>query len=147
MEMLKIMSNDPQTNQETLTHQGDRLNALYPVVTVDQPSVTAAAFQRLFAMEPVFETDWYVHLMSSNGARQVGFVRYDHESVPAADREPVKGAFLTMDSSDVAGLWEEVRDVLDIEVPLTDEAWGQRHFIGRLPGGVLVDVVQMLEQE
>ena len=44
-------------------------------------------------------------------------------------------------------LWEKVKTDLEVVLPLTDEAWGQRHFIGRLPGGVLVDIVQLLSQD
>ena len=122
-------------------------SALYPVVAVDWPKTTAAAFQSLFPLEPVFETDWYVHLKSADGRLQIGFVRFDHESVPAAERAAVQGAFVTLDADDVAALWEKVKTDLEVVLPLTDEAWGQRHFIGRLPGGVLVDIVQLLSQD
>lgn len=48
------------------------ISALYPVVAVDQPATTAAAFRHLFPLEPVFETDWYVHLKSSDSRGRVG---------------------------------------------------------------------------
>lgn len=123
------------------------VSALYPVVAVDRPAATAAAFRALFPLEPVFETDWYVHLKSPDDRLQIGFVRFDHDSVPAAARASVRGAFVTLDADDVAALWEAVKADLEVVVPLTDEPWGQRHFIGRLPGDVLVDVVQLLPQD
>ena len=52
-----------------------------------------------------------------------------------------------MDADDVAALWDKVKGDLEVVLPLTDETWGQRHFIGRLPGGVLVDIVQLLSQD
>ena len=130
--------------QAAAPDRGDGLSALYPVVAVDQPAATAAAFRRLFRLEPVFEADWYVHLKSPDGRLQIGFVRFDHESVPASEQAPVQGTFITLDADDVAALWEDVKTDLDVVLPLTDESWGQRHFIGRLPGGVLVDIVQLL---
>ncbi len=122
------------------------ITALYPVVAVDSPRDTAAAFAELFDLQPVFESDWYMHLASASGGCQVGLVRFDHESVPEGYQASVRGAFVTMDSNDVAAMWEEKKGRLDVVVPLADESWGQRHFICRLPGGVLVDVVQMLTE-
>lgn len=122
------------------------LTGLYPVVGVEKPHETAAAFHRLFGLEPVFETDWYVHLKKPNSDLQIGVVRFDHPSVPPLARRSVDGiaTFVTIDATDVAAVWSDLQLQLDVVVPLTDEAWGQRHFIGRLPGGVMVDVVQLL---
>ncbi len=119
-------------------------SALYPVVAVENPKASAAALRDLASLEPVFEEDWYVHLADTSSGRQVGFVRFDHESVPQTDQKPAGGLFVTMDADDVAAVWADKKDTLDVVHPLTDEAWGQRHFICRIPGGVLVDVVQML---
>ncbi len=44
-------------------------------------------------------------------------------------------------------MWGDLGDELDIVHLLTDEAWGGRRFICRPPGGVLVDVTQMLPAE
>jgi hypothetical protein len=123
------------------------VTALYPVLGVENPQETAAAMQGLFGLQPVFEADWYVHLRDGDTEVQVGFVRFDHVSVPDNDRRPVSGTsnFITMDAPDVAALWHELKPRLqDVIVPLQDEPWGQRHFICRLPGGVMVDVVQQL---
>jgi hypothetical protein len=120
------------------------LTAIYPVVGVEDPAETAAALQRWFGLQPVFQLDWYVHLVGGEGRLQIGVCRYDHDSVPKAVRKPVVGAFVTIDASDVAAVWEAIGGELDVVHPLTDESWGGRHFICRLPGGVYVDVTQML---
>jgi hypothetical protein len=124
----------------------NRLTALYPVMGVAVPAETAAAFQRHFGLNPVFATDWYVHLKSAGGEMQLGLVRHDHVSVPADVRRSIAGtaAFVTVDADDVAAVWADLRSQVDIVVPLADETWGQRHFICRLPGEVLVDVVQLI---
>lgn len=121
--------------------------ALYPVVAVDRPAVTAAEFRRLVPLAPVFETDWYVHLKGEDPPLQIGFVRFDHESVPAAHQYCARGTFVTVDADDVAALWARVKADFDIVLPLTDEAWGQRHFITRLAGDLLVDIVQLLPRQ
>jgi hypothetical protein len=116
-------------------------SALYPVVCVESPQSTATAFQRVFGLVPVFESDWYVQL-AGDGGMQLGLVRFDHDSVPVASRAAVSGSFVTVDVSDAAQAWAEWQSELDIVQPLTDEEWGQRHFIAGFPGGVIVDVVE-----
>lgn len=132
---------------ESAADQGKSLTALYPVIAVEQPVTTAAEFRRLFGLETVFETDWYVHLKNHNSVLQIGFVQSDHESIPTEHKLNVCGTFVTIDAIDVAVLWEQMKDDLKIIVPLTDESWGQRHFIAEISGGVLVDIVQLLPQE
>lgn len=121
--------------------------ALYPVVAVATPDVTAAEFRQLFDLDTVFETDWYVHLKSADDQRQIGLIQADHESLPAEHRYPVRGALVTVDVPDVSALWDRVSDRVKVLLPLTDEVWGQRHFIAELAGGVAVDVVQLLPPE
>lgn len=118
------------------------LSAIYPVICVSSPSENARSFKALFPLDVVFETDWYVHLKS--GSFQLGFVRFDHASVPLTNRSISKGAFITVDADDVKSVWDQKHKELQIVQPLTDESWGQRHFICQMPDGVLVDVVQML---
>ena len=129
-----------------MTSAANRFTALYPVVGVESPTATGKAFQQHFGLEPVFETDWYVHLKRPESELQIGLVRYDHKSVPRGARRPVEGGacFVTIDADDVAAVWQGRNEDLEILQELTDEEWGQRHFICRLPGGVMVDVVQLL---
>lgn len=125
---------------------GGSFTALYPVVGVESPAITGKAFQKHFGLNPVFETGWYVHLKAPEGGLQIGLVRYDHASVPERARRPVADAscFVTIDADDVRAVWRQKDEELEIIQELTDEEWGQRHFICRLPGGVMVDVVQLL---
>lgn len=124
-------------------NSGAGLAALYPVLCVDDPAASAKAFCALFGLQAVFEADWYVHL-KGDGDLQIAFVAIDHESVPEAERKPARGLFVTIDCNDVAAFWMASHEQLDVVTPLVDESWGQRHFICRIPGGVLVDVVQLL---
>ena len=129
-----------------MTDQALAFSALYPVVGVESPIETSTAIQKHFGLMPVFETTWYVHLKAPKGEVQIGLVRFDHESVPKGARESVSGraCFITIDAGDVREIWEARDPELEILQALTDEAWGQRHFICQLPGGLMVDVVQML---
>ena len=125
----------------------DGFVSLYPVVAVDAPAPTAAEFERFFALKPVFETDWYIHLKSQDGNKQIGLIRSDHDSIPGDHRGNVNGTLVTIETDDAEALWARVQNELSILHPLVDEAWGQRHFIAELVGGVVVDVVQLLPQD
>ena len=121
-----------------------RKTALYPVMAVEDPSKAAAEVRQLLPLDPVFQTDWYQHLKSADGVLQLGFVRQDHDSVPPDQRTAARGVFITVDSGDTTADWDRLKDTCDIAVPLTDEDWGQRHFIVRLSSGLLVDFVELL---
>ncbi len=54
---------------------------------------------------------------------------------------------INIEVPDVDVVHAQLRDALDIVVPLRSEAFGQRHFIAVAPGGVLVDVIQTIEPE
>ena len=129
-----------------MTDQAQRPHktALYPVMAVESPSKAAAEFQRLLPLETVFQTDWYQHLKSADNELQLGFVRHDHDSVPPDQRTVAQGVFITVESMDTKADWDRLKDQFDIAVPLTDESWGQRHFIVRLSSGLTVDFVELL---
>ncbi len=113
---------------------------IYPVLCVKDPAQAAAAFQKAFGLQPVFEENWYVHLKSGN--LQIGFLSDKHDSIPKSMGVKSEGNFVTIDSDDVNGAWVKLKDQFEVLVPIKDEQWGQRHFICRLCEGVVVDVVQ-----
>ena len=120
------------------------VSALYPVIAVAEPAATAADLEALLPMERVFSADWFVQLVSADGRLQLGLVRYDHESVPVGWQNPSSGLFVTVDTDDASAAWSSLEDRFEVVQPLRDEEWGQRHFILRLNGDILVDVVEML---
>ena len=119
--------------------------ALYPVLAVASPRDTAAALAAVTGMTNVFDSDWFVQLLHQGNGMQLGLVRFDHDSVPPGARSVASGVFVTIDVEDAQSAWQDWRDDLEIVHPLTDEAWGQRQFIARMPGDILVDFVQMLD--
>ena len=135
------------TDANPIQDPSDKLTSLYPVVAVEAPATTAEDFRRLFALETVFETDWYVHLKSADMQKQTGLIQSGHDSIPEGHRGDVHGALVTIETENAAALWAHAKDSLNILHPLTDEACGQGHFIAELSGGVLVDIVQLLSQD
>ena len=91
----------------------------------------------------MFESDWYVHLQSSedesvNLAVMVG----DHETIPAEGRGRTAGLLLNFEVEDVDAEHGRAQAAgLPILQELRDEAFGQRHFITQDPSGVLIDII------
>jgi catechol 2,3-dioxygenase-like lactoylglutathione lyase family enzyme len=115
----------------------------YPVLMVDDVNEVSTFYQAHFGFRPLFETDWYVHLQSSeNEAVNLAILHGDHETIPAAARGRVSGLLLNFEVENVDAVYEELTSRrLPILLPLRDEPFGQRHFITRDPSGVLIDVI------
>jgi catechol 2,3-dioxygenase-like lactoylglutathione lyase family enzyme len=115
----------------------------YPVLMVDDVNDVSTFYQAHFGFRPLFESDWYVHLQSSeNEAVNLAILHGDHETIPAAARGRVSGLLLNFEVENVDAVYEELRSRnLPILLPLRDEPFGQRHFITRDPSGVLIDVI------
>ena len=56
------------------------------------------------------------------------------------------GVWLILESDSVTADYDRLRGAgLPIELPLTEEEWGDTHFVVRDPNGILVDIVQRRE--
>jgi len=122
-----------------------RLNSFYPVLLTDDVAASAAFFLEHLGFRETFRNEWYVSLVHGDREEyELAFVQRTHESVPAGYRA-ASNVLLNVEVEDAAREYERLRPALDVVVPLRDEAWGQRHFIGALPGGVLLDVIEVIE--
>ena len=60
-----------------------RTTSYYPVLMTGDVARTAAFYVEHFRFKPLFESDWYVHLRSSEDRRvNLGIVQGDHETIP-----------------------------------------------------------------
>ena len=121
-----------------------KCNQFYPVIMTDRVSETTQFYVDNFRFRVVFESDWYVHLQSSEDASvNLAVLRGDHETIPEPARGRVSGLLINFEIDDVDGEYARARaSGLPILVPLRDEPFGQRHFITRDPSGVLIDVIK-----
>ncbi|TPI31953.1 glyoxalase [Mesorhizobium sp. B3-2-1] len=121
-----------------------KTTSYYPVLmTGDVPS-TAAFYVRHFGFQPLFTSDWYVHLQSVDNRRvNLGIVQGDHETIPEEGRGRTSGLLINFEVRDPDAVYERI---LAAGVPilrtLRNEPFGQRHFITRDPNGVLIDVIK-----
>lgn len=116
----------------------------YPVIQTDNVAATKAFYVDHFRFSALFDADWYCHLQSSEDAAvNLAILKADHETIPPMARGRVAGLILNFEVEEVDALFLRAqRAGLPILKPLTDEAFGQRHFITCDPNGVLIDVIK-----
>lgn len=120
-----------------------KATSYYPVIMTGDVAGTTAFYVRHFDFEPLFSSDWYVHL-SSREDRSINLAILDghHETVPEAARGRVSGLLLNFEVEDVDAVHERVVAAgVPVMRSLRDEDFGQRHFITADPNGVLIDII------
>ena len=124
-----------------------KTTSYYPVLMSDDVAAQAAFYKEHFAFEALFEADWYVHLRSTEDETvNLGIVASDHETIPDDSRTRTQGLLINFEVEDADAVYARVQAAgLPILLVLRDEPFGQRHFITRDPGGVLIDVVKPIE--
>ena len=120
-----------------------KCTSFYPVIMTDKVAETTRFYVEKFRFVPKFESDWYVHLQSSEDEKvNLAILQGDHETVPEPARGAISGLLLNFEVEDVDGEFERARaNDLPILLSLKDEPFGQRHFITSDPNGILIDVI------
>lgn len=120
-----------------------KVTSYYPVIMTTDVAGSAAFYIEHFGFKAVFESDWYVHLTSTDDQGiNLAILDGRHETIPAEGRGRVSGLLLNFEVADVDAEHERlVARGLPILLPLRDEAFGQRHFITKDPNGVLIDII------
>jgi uncharacterized glyoxalase superfamily protein PhnB len=117
----------------------------YPVLMTDRVAETARYYEQHFRFTRQFDSDWYVHLQSSEDANvNLAILDGAHATIPAVARGgQAAGVLLNFEVDNVDAEYERVlARGLDVQLALRDEPFGQRHFIVQDPNGVLIDVIQ-----
>ena len=116
----------------------------YPVIQTNDVAATRAFYVDHFRFEVSFDADWYCHLQSSEDPGvNIAILQADHETIPPVAQGTVAGLILNFEVEDVDAEFERLQSAgVAMLKPLTDEAFGQRHFITQDPNGVLIDVIK-----
>ncbi|HAT88103.1 MAG TPA: glyoxalase [Rhizobiales bacterium] len=116
----------------------------YPVIQTDNVEATKAFYVDHFRFKVSFDADWYCHLQSSKDEGvNIAILKGDHETILKHGHGTVNGLILNFEVEDVDAEFQHVQKAgLPILKTLTDEAFGQRHFITCDPNGVLIDVIK-----
>jgi uncharacterized glyoxalase superfamily protein PhnB len=121
-----------------------RTTSYYPVLLTEDVPAIAAFYVRHFRFRPLFESDWYVHLQSSEDAGvNLAILDGQHETIPQVGRGKTSSIILNFEVDDPDAEYERAKEAgLPILLTLRDEDWGQRHFITADPNGVLIDIIK-----
>ena len=116
----------------------------YPVIQTNDVAATRAFYVDNFRFKVSFDADWYCHLQSREDPTvNVAILQGDHDTIPAEGRGTINGLILNFEVEDVDAEFQRLEQAgLPMLKTLTDEAFGQRHFITRDPNGVLIDVIK-----
>ena len=143
-----VLTSGLLTSFEGISHALWSLFGLY-ILTPDL-DVARDFYVAHFGFRVVFEADWYVQLHAGErSARPVELAlmwpQLDAVPPPLRPAFSGEGMILTIEVDDVDAAYramDAAGALSAVVVELTDEAWGQRHFLIRDPAGVLLDVVQ-----
>ncbi|MEM1262964.1 MAG: VOC family protein [Pseudomonadota bacterium] len=116
----------------------------YPVIQTFDVAATKAFFVEYFHFGVSFDADWYCHLQSREDPTvNLAILQADHETIPESARGTIQGLILNFEVDDVDAEFERLSAAgVPILKSLTDEAFGQRHFITHDPNGVIIDVIR-----
>ncbi|MDX3928594.1 MAG: VOC family protein [Shinella sp.] len=122
-----------------------KTTSYYPVIMTDDVQGTAAFYCSHFRFQPLFTSDWYVHLQSIESEHvTLAVLDLNHETIPQTGRgRKAAGLLLNFEVEDVDAVYEACKAAgLPIWLELRDEDFGQRHFIAADPNGVMIDVIK-----
>lgn len=117
----------------------------YPVLMTDRVAETARFYEQNFRFARLFDSDWYVHLQSTEDVSvNLAILDGDHATIPMAGRGArASGVLLNFEVENVDAEYARVQaQGLPVLLSLRDEPFGQRHFIVQGPDGVLIDVIK-----
>ena len=123
-----------------------KLSRLFPVIYSEELERTKDFYCRLLGFRVEFDSDWFLSLVGgTKGEFELGIQRYDHELIPPSFRAIAKGVSLALEVEDVDAVYLKFRDRENLVAHISDEEYGQRHFMCVDPNGVLVDVGMPIE--
>ena len=123
--------------------------AMFPVMVADNLAELKQYYEENFGFNAVFfEADFYLHLVSPDSGVQLGFLMPNLKNQPSFlhSKMITEGYAVSLDVADAHKAYQQAQHLkLDIQLPLTEEVWGQRHFILQDPAGFYIDIVEHLE--
>ena len=123
-----------------------RLDSLYPVLLTDDVARSSSFFTEHMSFKETFESDWYVSLVhGGNDAYELTIIPHDHDTIPEGFRRTTSALLLNFEVPSVESEYERLRAAgVVILQPIENLPAGQRHLICRAPGGVMVDVIEVV---
>lgn len=98
-------------------------------------------YTSLFAFNINYDSDWFVHLISTGTELELGIISADHEVVPIGVQGNISGVYLTFVVDDVDALHQKAKE-LDCKIVQPPELtfYGQKRMLLSAPEGTICDV-------
>lgn len=119
----------------------------FPIFIVKDLETAKSYYITHFGFRPVFENEWYLHLVSAAGI-QIGFMLPDLPTQPDLFQKGYSGSgvIFSLEVDDAAAAFAyATAQGLKMVLDLRSEDWGQRHFSLEDPNGIFLDIVQAIE--
>lgn len=118
-----------------------KVNRLFVNICSEHLPESKLFYTSLFDFKVDFDSDWFVHLISSDTRLELGIIDKHSELVPEAWRGPSAGSYISFVVDDVDELHKvaAVKGFVIVQAP-EDTFYGQRRMLLSDPNGYLVDV-------
>ena len=143
----RVMAHEPRKMSKEATVQAVNPQGFFPVLTTDKLVECRNFYIKHFGFKVAFEADWYIHLISEKGI-QLGFLQPGRSSQPAFlhNAYPGHGVVYSFEVDNVDQEYEKIKSSkVQILLHVRTEEWGQKHFMVKDPGGMIIDLVQAVE--
>lgn len=124
------------------------MKKLFPITITTKPLESKNFYTKFFNFQIVFEADWYIHMRHESGI-ELAVMQPNLPNQPKFLHGAYSGEGIvySFEVDDAKSEYERLKALgATIIYELTDEEWGQRHFILKDPAGVSIDLVQQLNQ-
>ncbi len=118
-----------------------KINRLLTNICTSDLEKSKTFYTTLFNLNVEYDSDWFVHLTSSDGDFELGLILQTHEIVPAIAKGKIKGTYLTFVIDDVNSGYHTVKD-LDVEIleAPKETPYGQTRMLVLAPEGTVCDI-------
>lgn len=115
------------------------------VIMAADPTASAEWLAEHFGFKINVDIGWYVNTQHpDHPSLHLDLMRLGHESMPDPLRDRL-GGFIAFQVDDVDAEEERLRGAgVEISLPATTEPWGQRRLQALGPGGLVVEVLQVV---
>lgn len=119
----------------------ETINRLLLNVLSDDLEASKAFYTTLFDFEVDYDSDWFVHLISTSHQLELGIMSINSTILPKGIQPQPRGFYLTLVVSDVNAVFEVAKNQeLDVLSEPEDTFYGQRRLVLESPEGSIIDV-------
>ena len=120
--------------------------AAFPIYITENLVSLKEFYVGIFGFDAVFfDPSFYLHLLHPDNGIQLAFMVPGHPSQPGFlhPQTTTDGLVISFEVSSAQHALDEANRLgLKLIMDLTEESWGQRHFMLRDPAGFVIDIVE-----